>query len=674
MKFTDRDIEWAERLLLPNGCHFNDERRAFIRCEKSKDVVACPGSGKTTALLAKLLILASRMPFSDGRGVCVLTHTNVAIDQIRNRGEAASEALFRHPNFFGTIQEFANRFLAIPAYVARFGLRHIQMDEDLYEERIRRVFFDCNLQRNGAIYGQLKNQLKGLDWQQQLPQKINFFKNLRFRFDGDLVHYLRGDTGRTFLRGDGNSSSFEDIHSAKYGLLEEGYLRYQDAFPLALWYLQSRPTLSEAFRHRFTFIFVDEAQDTNVDQLAMLNTTFPHSQDNIIQYLGDPNQAIYNFSVRKEVEWTPRPNPLHFSDTMRYGPSIAAILKTVRINDQISLKPNPNRISLPPYLLTFDEGKEPQVLSAFAQLLRTHGLNNLKEEKFPVFKAIGWVGKDKEDKGKLCLRFYLPEYRRAIQARRRHFTNLLSYLHHRGQPAMASVGARMYREAILRGITRALSIAGERHPESNRPFTPNTLLSWLRQDRQSAHQVLLLLLSEWSLRLERREISRIELRDDIAAHIRDEWYDEPTPELETFLTSDDLEFSASEEEVSNIFRDGDIEIEVGTVHSVKGQTHTATLYMDTNYRKVTDSVRLLPFLKGEYPKNERAKAWHIENLKVAHVAMSRPTHLLAFACGKSNIKGDEDGLKQNGWEILDVADIVNCGKEGDIYDIMPFRI
>ena len=81
--------------------------------------------------------------------------------------------------------------------------------------------------------------------------------------------------------------------------------------------------------------------------------------------------------------------------------------------------------------------------------------------------------------------------------------------------------------------------------------------------------------------------------------------------------------------------------------------------METNYRKLTDSVRLLPFLKGEYSPKEREKTWHIENLKIAHVAMSRPTHLLAFACAKSNIIRHEDGLKQNGWEILDIADIVS---------------
>ena len=75
VEITDKDIERMEHLLLPQGSCFNDERREFIRCMESRDVVACPGSGKTTALLAKILILASKMPFADNRSLCVLTHT-----------------------------------------------------------------------------------------------------------------------------------------------------------------------------------------------------------------------------------------------------------------------------------------------------------------------------------------------------------------------------------------------------------------------------------------------------------------------------------------------------------------------------------------------------------------------------------------------------------------------
>jgi len=655
MQISDADIEWTERLLLPDGCHFNDERRAFIRCLESRDVVACPGSGKTTALLAKLLILATRLPLPDGRGVCVLTHTNVAIDQIKGRAGSAAEVLFRHPSFFGTIQEFANRFLALPAYVARFGSRHVRMDEDLYGELARRAFLaDSTLEKNGAIFGQIKERVKGLNWREQRAVKIEFFASLRFRFRDDAVDYVRGDTEKTFLRGDGGSDSYAAIHAAKHGLLEEGYLRYQDAFPLAVWYLRTNPALSDAFRARFAFVFVDEAQDTNADQLELLAGTFPDRKKTVVQYLGDPNQAIYSFDVRADMAWGPGPRPLHFSDTVRYGQSIAHVLDTVRVDRQISLIPNARRDSLPPHLLCFASGQEEQVLTVFAQLIRKHRLHEVDGSDGPVFKAVGWVGKDKKDEGKLCLRYYMDTYCRALQRRRQHFSNLISHLHRPSRCDPEADGARVFRDAILRGMTRGLAIGGIRHPVSGRTFTPQALLDCMREEDEAYYAGFLKTMSSWVLASRRGRLTADDLRGQIADLLRAKWKLDPSDELDEYLNSGDLDVKQEEQETNNIFRDGDIEIEVGTVHSVKGETHTATLYLET-FNHDLDSTRLLPFLKGKYPEKESSKPRHIENLKIAHVAFSRPTHLLAFACCRSTIEGHEQDLGANGWEILNVV-------------------
>ena len=54
------DISYAEKILLNSG-RFDSERRTFIRSLNTLDLHAVPGSGKTTALLAKLLILEKRL-------------------------------------------------------------------------------------------------------------------------------------------------------------------------------------------------------------------------------------------------------------------------------------------------------------------------------------------------------------------------------------------------------------------------------------------------------------------------------------------------------------------------------------------------------------------------------------------------------------------------------------
>jgi len=651
MKITDHEIERTEGLLLPSGCHFNDERRGFLCCMESRDVVACPGSGKTTALLAKLLILSAGMPFADGRGICVLTHTNVAIDQIKRKAGVAAESLFHHPNFFGTIQEFANRFLAIPAYVARFGQRHIRMDEDLYEYRSRQHFFDHKLLWNGAIYGPIAERIKKLSTDEKISAQIKVFRDLAFRFDGTFVSYVSG--GRTLLKGKRQpANNYSSIHEAKYGLLQEGYLRYQDAFPLALWYLRQNPTLSDAFANRFAYVFVDEAQDTNAEQFGMLDAAFSDRNHSVVQFLGDPNQAIYSFEVTKTADWSPAAEPIQFSDTIRYGSTIAAILAKVRIDEQISLLPNPDRPSLPPHLLTFCEGEEDLVLPAFARLLKDNGLDRQDDGAPPLFKAAGWVGKDNRADGKLCIPSYLPGYQRHTIRSRQHFNNLFSYV--QPQPGNAAVN---FRNAVLRGICRTLAVGGIHHPATDRPFTGATFPVWLHDANGASHHDLLTLLSKLCLQSERQDYRPDDIRKQIVAYLLKDWDElKSSAAFDEFVSDENVEVQEFGRSADNMFRDEEVTIEVGTVHSVKGETHKATLYLETNYKKKTDSQRLLRFLKGEYPKELVSKPEHIENLKVAHVAMSRPTHLLAFACRRQSISGHEGALTMNGWKI------VACGK------------
>ena len=65
-EITDEEIETIEKLLLQPGKHFADDAKEVIRFWDSTDVAACPGSGKTTVLLAKLKLIADRMPLENG--------------------------------------------------------------------------------------------------------------------------------------------------------------------------------------------------------------------------------------------------------------------------------------------------------------------------------------------------------------------------------------------------------------------------------------------------------------------------------------------------------------------------------------------------------------------------------------------------------------------------------
>ena len=87
----------------------------------SCDLLAVPGSGKTTALQAKLYCLSKLRPRSATDGILVLSHTNAAVDEIKKKLSKACPNLFEYSNFVGTIQDFVDSYLAIPYYNIRYS-------------------------------------------------------------------------------------------------------------------------------------------------------------------------------------------------------------------------------------------------------------------------------------------------------------------------------------------------------------------------------------------------------------------------------------------------------------------------------------------------------------------------------------------------------------------------
>ena len=119
IEITDDDINTIEEEL---SLEFDEKRRAVLKDNTSIDVQACPGSGKTTLLGCKLLLLAKKWKDID-RGVCVLSHTNVAKDEILKvlQKHPAGYKFTKYPHFVGTIQDFVDCFLALPEIRSTLG-------------------------------------------------------------------------------------------------------------------------------------------------------------------------------------------------------------------------------------------------------------------------------------------------------------------------------------------------------------------------------------------------------------------------------------------------------------------------------------------------------------------------------------------------------------------------
>ncbi|MFJ7929572.1 UvrD-helicase domain-containing protein [Peribacillus sp. NPDC096448] len=126
--------------ILPPGCDFFDQQKEAIRAEGSIDIVAGPGSGKTTVPIAKCGLLLNKIAKSD-KGICLITHTNVAVDEIRTGLAKMGMNDIEYPNFIGTIQEFFNNFFAKKAFHMILGEKNFRvLDDKEYQEKFSELF------------------------------------------------------------------------------------------------------------------------------------------------------------------------------------------------------------------------------------------------------------------------------------------------------------------------------------------------------------------------------------------------------------------------------------------------------------------------------------------------------------------------------------------------------
>ena len=92
-----------------------------------------------------------------------------------------------------------------------------------------------------------------------------------------------------------------------------------------------------------------------------------------------------------------------------------------------------------------------------------------------------------------------------------------------------------------------------------------------------------------------------------------------------------------------------IYLEFGSIHSVKGRTHLATMVLET-FSSAHNIKSILNYLCGKPPK--KATKTNLGRLKCQYAAMSRATALLCLAIPNEFVDADTQKLLiDNGWAI-----------------------
>lgn len=648
MQIIDDDIERVEKIFFPNGGSFkdaNNERYNFIkRIDKSIHLQACPGSGKTTALLAKIYLLSEKMPFENNKGICVLTHTNVAIDIIKKRLGNKADKLFTHPNFFGTIQSFVDKFLAIPAYTKIYGYRLKYIDDELF---LNRVCLKRSLYENNNWLINNKGSFDSVD---------DFVANFDVSFDRSdfnlVINNLRDKTSRTYI-------TLKSIYEA---IFESGYLRFKDAYSLAKFYLETYPDLHNYFSSRFKFVFIDEAQDTSEIQKEIIEKCF--NENVVIQWIGDVNQAIMNYN-EEEIAWVPKEDDrydvLYLTDSKRVSQPIADVIKNVAVNPYNTLTGN-NNVCLKPVILLFDDNTRNRVLEEFAKLVvsKTATFNNEEKSLYEIsrltgnpIKAIGWVGKPKENR--LSIQSYFSNFYKKSSTRKKvYFPNFYTMLHLSKNESLKTFTERFYS-----CVVEALYLAGVRD-ENNKRFSKTSFIDYVKAIDEKILIKFNSKIFQFYRILQWRELSAEFFNKIISILVKciiNTLQLNLNDNGRNYLTEAELkDFSKDQVNSDNTFiwtfgDEQSISIDIDTVHGIKGETHTATLYLDTKYHDNSIKYFIDELIDNSIQNNSKIKQY---GLKIAHVAFSRPTHLLCIAIEKKAVSSIE--FDANTFEKIDLTE------------------
>lgn len=593
-QITDNDLRMAYRVLFNEEREFEEEKKRIIKSFESCQIEASPGSGKTTTLVAKLIILAEKLRKNNyDRGICILTHTNIGIDVIKEKLGSKGDILFEYPNFVGTLQSFIDNYLAIPYFKMKYKKKIELIDNEFVND-----YYRSSLDKDYSLNFYLTHSR--ID-----AENIIFdFKNKCF-----LVPNLENKKC--------------DSYKKLYARIEKGFLKYEEAIQLASLYLEEYPQIKDFFNERFFLVQIDEMQDTSDEAFEILEKLFDKEKITV-QYIGDKNQNI----LKGNEKWySSFYKQYKLNSSKRFGENIASFLNQIIKEERIPIRGNPQIKDFKPILILYsaEEYKEIQnenrIFNRFIEIIKEKKLDKLDGK----FKVIGRVGK--KHKEKITISSYYDKFSQQnsnkknslmnlIQKNKDHLSKnkkIISLLKKKMNYYFKVSNVEEYKEFI----------------ENNKILFHKIIYKYLLNKEKKQLLEELFIFSE---KIVSKSLNRKKFNDIFSSFIEEDVKDI--------------------KEIDKYKRDN-IELEINTVHSIKGETHLATLYLDTFYKKYDISKYLilenLLSAKHTFEKNK-------ERLNIIFVGASRPSYLLCFAC-QNILSSLSDKQKEKLNEIFEIINI-----------------
>ncbi|QWQ43714.1 UvrD-helicase domain-containing protein [Streptomyces sp. YPW6] len=603
------------------------EQWDFLQSETTQDLQAAPGSGKTTLIGLKLALMADAWT-SATCGVCVLSHTNTAKNEIADRvaSLATGRSLLRYPHFIGTIQSFVHTFFSLPAVRAK-GVEVRSVDDAAFETAAIRLLQHPN-------YSTLRSYVE----RQRDGTGIVTGATLTYK-EGELV--VTGATREPPFRAETNSG--KQLSSLKWTLARRGVFRYQDMYAIAQQYLAEHPGIVPAVSSRFPFVLLDEMQDTSATQHELLDLVFA-SSPTVVQRVGDTNQGIYSDAgaVSGPASF-PLAGAAELPVSRRFGPQIAAVASrlAVRRPQQVHGAGPEGQVAV----LLFDEATATDVVPTFERMAAATVPEDVLLRRPP--RVLGArQGRGGSSAYPQSISCYVPDY--TPPGRPTAHRALIDAV--RAAGTQWTSGADSHEAATELWNALRASFA---------PLTGEGLPALGRLERSAATpggrvRILLRELlvhgaafdeAGWGMVTEHLTVQMKLLADRPLKAVGLEF----TPAAEAAAAAGGVPRSSAAVSA--------VRAVPGTIQSAKGETHAATLILEClekNGKKfdVTEALRMVA--EGSDPQRELKSVQAA--VQLIFVGATRPTHLLVLAAHRDRGKRYAEAMIDMGWDLRDLTE------------------
>lgn len=343
------------------------QRQAYLDARGFTILTACPGSGKTTSIVKKLLAVSRHCEEHYGRhtGFACLSFTNKACAELKDKYREMHEERLRFPNEVLTIDSFIMQYVVLPFWklCAACKKKPLIVNE---EEEHDWIYF--------------KNVYKDGQWNSYPAQSLKKF--YKFLYKKSPVWVSREKSGYRWKHNAINEAKEIEYCKAVFAYrLSEGFITSNDALWMACDILEKHQEIARALVNRFPYIIVDEAQDNSELHFEFFKLLKGAGLQNL-EFVGDICQSIYGFNNAKpellqtmmdEKEWRVLP----LSECRRSNQRIIDLyskLKSSKVPAIISHGVEDKGIPIVVY--KYDDGNSRDIIRDFYQVCKKHGLSS----------------------------------------------------------------------------------------------------------------------------------------------------------------------------------------------------------------------------------------------------------------------------------------------------------